>query len=93
MFCAKHHHAYVKVCIECHKESPAFKTVPPMPQDPLSTVHTRVMVTCVSESGGCSYHLDVGIPYGADPEVALKDRLSELRAGWHQVNYTTGVAA
>lgn len=55
-------------------------------------MQTRVMITCISESGGCSYYCDVGIPFGADPEVELQDRLATLRSTWFSVHFTTATA-
>ena len=53
----------------------------------------RVMIHCISETGGCSFYVDVGIPVNAEPEIELRERLEYLRANWHTVTYTVGVSA
>lgn len=65
-------------------------TFPPIPEVSEIRIHTRVMILCVA--GASTLYMDVGIPLNADPEVALKDRLTELRSSWPKVTYTTGIA-
>lgn len=65
---------------------------PPIPSGGLKA-HTRVMIHCVSKSGGSTLDEDVGISFNGDPEVELKDRLAALRRQWHKVTYTTRIAA
>lgn len=63
---------------------------PPIPEGEMQA-HTRVIITC---KGGFSLMtIEVSIPFQADPEIALKDRLAQLRSSWKEVSYITRIAS